>query len=37
MAFLKKKKNFFDYKDWKLVITLKQKGWHLSDQGKEVI
>jgi hypothetical protein len=30
------KKNL-DYKDWKLVLTLKQKGWHLSDQGKEVI
>lgn len=30
------KKNL-DSKDWKLVLTLKQKGWHLSDQGKEVI
>ena len=35
LEWLSKKK--FDYKDWKLVLTLKQKGWHLSDQGKEVI
>lgn len=32
-------KKELDYKDWKLILilNLKQKGWHLSDLGKEVI
>lgn len=30
-------KKELDYKDWKLILSLKQKGWHLSELGKEVI
>lgn len=30
------KKNL-DYKDWKLILSLKQKGWHFSELGREII
>jgi len=30
-------KKFFDYLDWKIIFSLKEKGWHYCDLGREVI
>lgn len=35
LEWLSKKK--LDYEDWKLLLYLKQKGWHFSDEGKDII
>ncbi len=35
LTWLSKKE--LDYLDWKIVLSLKQKGWHLTEEGKKII
>lgn len=30
-------KKRYDYQDWKILLSLKEKGWHLCSEGREVI